>query len=91
MPGCRTILPTPTSGYGETQCPRCEGQLWHLALVAGPPFFVRRPSDTIYDLMAAVADPSRELTAAHMETLLKDADSFDVVELLSDFEANLHS
>ena len=85
-PVCRTTLPGSTSPYGETHCPRCDGQLWHLALTSGPTFFVRRADESIYDLMAGLADSGHGFTAEHLEAILRDADALDVVELLTHLE-----
>ncbi len=85
-PVCRATLAMPTSLYGETGCPRCSGQLWHLALAAGQTFFVRRPGESIYELMAGLADPRPGFTAEDLEGILRGADPLDVVELLTGLE-----
>ena len=72
--------------YGESQCPRCDAQLWHLVPPSRATFFVRRKGESIYDLMAAVLGARLGLTAKDMENVLKEADSLDVVELLMDLE-----
>lgn len=90
-PACGTALPTPTALYGETHCPRCDGQLWHLALPSGPTFFVRRPGESIYDLMADVADSRHRLNAKNLEASLRQADAIDLAELFAQLEDRLHS
>src|SRR3954452_16809725 len=88
-PLCRTILPTPATAYGEAHCPRCDGRLWHMAFQSGTAFFVRRPTETIYDVMAALADPSARFTLEFLQTALEDADRLDVVEVLAHLEGSL--
>jgi len=88
-PVCRTALPVPTSTYGGTHCPRCNGQLWHLALASSPTFFVRRSGESIYDLMASLVDSHQGITAEGLEAFLRDADSLDAVEFLTTFEVEL--
>src|SRR5947208_10291664 len=90
-PVCRATLPAPPSNYGETHCPRCDSQLWHLGLPSGPAFFVRRAGERIYDLMASLADSRDGFTAEHLEAILSDADPLDVVELLTELEDSLRS
>ena len=90
-PFCRTALPAPTSIYGESQCPRCDGQLWHLTLASGPAFFVRHAGESIYDLMAELAGPRYGFSAEEVEATLRDADSFDVPEFLATLEDALRS
>ncbi len=90
-PVCRTTLAMPTGTYGETHCPRCSGQLWHLALTSGQTFFVRRSGESIYELMAGLADSRHGLTAKHLEAILRDADPLEVVELLTELEDALRS
>src|SRR5439155_24946167 len=90
-PFCRTALPAPTSAYGGTHCPRCNGQLWNLALASGPAFFLRRAGESIYDLMADLADSRHGFAAECLESCLRDADALDVVEFLVTFENALRS
>jgi len=89
-PVCRAALPAPTTSHGETHCPRCDAQLWHLVLPSSLAFFVRRPGESIYDLMAAVADPSHGFTADDLKAVLRHADSLDVAELFAHLEDRLH-
>jgi hypothetical protein len=86
-PVCGAGLPAPSGQYGETSCPRCSGELWHLALTSGPTFFVRRPGENIYKLMADILG----LATEELEGTLKEADSFDVVELLKEVGGALRS
>ena len=85
-PFCRATLPAPTSIYGETECPQCEGQLWHLGLASGPAFFVRRAGESIYDLMASLAGPRYGISAEEVAATLRDADALDVAEFLATLE-----
>jgi hypothetical protein len=85
-PICRSILPVPKDIYGETRCPRCSCELWHLLVGSGPSFFVRRSGETIYDLLADLADARHRFTAADVERTLCDADPLDVAEFLSELE-----
>ena len=88
-PVCGAALPAPTSSHGETHCPRCEARLWHLDLPSGPAFFVRPPGESIYDLMAAIADPSHGFTADDLKAALKDADFFEMAAIFADLEDSL--
>jgi len=83
-PICRATLPLPRDVYGETRCPRCSAQLWHLVFTSGPTFFVRHAGKTIYDLLAAVAGDG--FCATEIERILRDADSLDIAEFLSEIE-----
>src|SRR5258708_17919201 len=88
-PVCGAALPAPITSHGETRCPRCDAELWHLDLPSGPAFFVRRPGESIYDLMAAIADPSRGFTSDDLKAALKNADSLDIVEFFTELEEGL--
>jgi hypothetical protein len=85
-PVCRTSLPTPATICGPTACPRCEAQLWHLLLTSGPTFFVRHANESVYDLMATLTDSRHAVTAENLEAILRDADSLDWQEFLSQIE-----
>jgi len=85
-PVCRAALSAPIRSHGETHCPRCEAQLWHMAFPSGPAFFVRRPGENIYDVMAATAEPSHGLTPEILQPAFKDADAFDIAEIFADLE-----
>ena len=90
-PFCRTALPTPSSIYGETNCPQCDGQLWHLGLASGPTFFVRRAGESIYDLMADLAGSRYGFNAEEVEFTLRDPDALDVAEFLATLEDALRA
>ena len=62
---------------------------WRWLLVSR--FFVRRPQETIYELMADVADSRHGFTAANLERMLRDADLFDIAELLLELETTAQS
>ena len=83
---CRAALSAPIAAYGHTHCPRCNGQLWHLALPSGTTFFARHAGESIYDLMASLSDSRHGFTAADLEATLRNADSVDVVEFLAQLE-----
>src|SRR5947207_15316117 len=88
-PACRSTLPPPASSYGQTQCPRCEAQLWHFVLPSGPAFFIGRAGESIYDFMAGLGD--HPLSAKDLEAILKGADPLDVIEILAELEGALRS
>jgi hypothetical protein len=90
-PVCRTTLAATTSSYGESHCPRCDGQLWYLALPSGAAFCVRRADESIYDLMADLGASQDGFTAEHLEATLRDADPLDVAEVLQCLEDALYS
>jgi hypothetical protein len=73
------------------QCPRCDAELWVLAFSEGPAFFPRRPGETLYDLLAALAGTQLGCSASEIEEALRGADSYDVVELLSEVEEAVRS
>jgi hypothetical protein len=52
---------------------------------------MRRSGESIYDLMASLADSGDGFTAEHLEFILTDADPLDVVELLTELEDCLRS
>jgi len=88
-PVCRATLPSPKDICGETRCPRCSGQLWHLVFASDPAFFVQHTGETIYDLLAAVAGDG--FSAAEIESVLRDADALDMAEFLSEIEDTVRS
>jgi hypothetical protein len=88
-PVCRATLPSPKDIYGETRCPRCSAQLWHLSFASGPAFFVRHRGETIYDLLSAVAGEG--FSTDEIERILRDGDSLDIAEFLSEIEDAVHS
>jgi hypothetical protein len=59
---------------GHNQCPRCGAELWVVGFSEGPAFFLRRPGESVYDLLAALAGPQLGLSASEIEAALKDAD-----------------
>ena len=85
-PFSQAALPPPADGYGESDCPRCHAQLWHLCLKAGPMFYVRRAGETIYDLMASLAVSRPRFVAEELESCFRDANESDVIELLRELE-----
>ncbi len=57
----------------------------------GPTFFPRRPGESLYDLLGALAGPQLRLSAGAIEAALKDADQFDLAEFVSEVEEALRS
>lgn len=55
-------------------------------LRTGPTFFVRRPGETLYDLLADLGGSRHGLTATELERTLRDADALDVAEFLLTIE-----
>jgi hypothetical protein len=60
-------------------------------VASGPAFFVRRPSETIYDLLATLAGSPHGLTATQLAHALRDADSFDVAEFFFELDDAVRS
>jgi hypothetical protein len=91
-PVCRAALWAEVGPpLGHKRCPRCGAELWVVVFSEGPVFFPRRPGESLYDLLAAVAGPQLGLSASEIEAALKDADSFDVVEFVSEVEEAVRS
>jgi hypothetical protein len=76
---------------GDKQCPRCGTELWVLDFSEGPAFFPRRPGESLYDFLAALAGGQLGFSASEIEAGLKDADEFDLAEILYDVEEVLRS
>ena len=55
-------------------------------LGSGPTFFVQRPSETIYDLLADLGSSRHGFTATELERTLRHADALDVAEFLLEIE-----
>jgi hypothetical protein len=87
-PVCRTPLAASfAEPITERQCPRCEAFLWALALPSGPAFFIRRPHQSAGDFLAALAGPAIDASARDIDSFLRGADSFDIVEFFEELEA----
>jgi hypothetical protein len=87
-PFCRTPLAAgPSEPIAERQCPRCEAGLWALALPSGPVFFVRRPGQSAAEFLAVLGGPSFGASAHDIDSLLRSADSLDIVEFLQELDA----
>jgi hypothetical protein len=76
---------------GARQCPRCDAELWVLDFSQGPTFFPRRPGESLYELLAALAGPQLGFSASQIEAALKGADDLDMVEFLSEVEEVVRS
>jgi hypothetical protein len=76
---------------GHKRCPRCGAEQWVVGFSQGPAFFLRRPGESLYDLLAALAGPQLGLSASEIKAALKDADQFDVVEFVSEVEEVVRS
>jgi hypothetical protein len=86
-PACRTALAgLHSEAIAEEQCPRCEADLWALALPSGPVFFIRRPGQTAAEFIDALAGPGLCLSDPDIVSSLQSADSLDLVELMVEFE-----
>src|SRR5437879_1633756 len=85
-PICRTALAAPSDPIVERRCPRCEAELWALALPSGPTFFVRRPNQSSVELLAGLAGPGLGASAEDFASFLRGADLLDMVESLEDIE-----
>jgi hypothetical protein len=86
-PVCRAALAAPPAAvHGERDCPRCGAGLWFLLFSDGPTFFVRRPGESVHDLIADLAGPRLGLTSVQVKDMLQGADSLDVVELVMEIE-----
>jgi hypothetical protein len=89
-PLCRTGLaaesPDPVA---ERRCPRCEADLWVLAMPSGPVFFVRRSGQSAAEFIAMLAGPTLGASAAGIASFLRDADGLDLVEFMAELESVL--
>jgi len=87
-PVCRTALAgEPSGAVTARRCPRCEAELWTLALPSGPVFFVRRPGQSVAELIAALAGPGLGASARDIASFLRGADELDKVEFMEELEA----
>jgi hypothetical protein len=87
-PVCRTALAVePSEPVTARRCPRCEADLWALALPSGPVFFVRRPGQSAAELIAALAGPGLGASAKDIASFLRGADRLDLVEFMDELEA----
>jgi hypothetical protein len=68
----------------ETKCPRCDAELWALALPPVPVFLVRRPSQSAPEFIAALVGPRPGVSAGDVTCFLRNADSLDLVEFLDE-------
>jgi hypothetical protein len=55
-------------------------------VASGPTFFVHRAGQSIYELIAALADSGHGFTAEELVGILREADPLDAVELLQGLE-----
>jgi hypothetical protein len=60
-------------------------------LSEGARFLLRRPGESIYDLLARLVGPQFGLSAGEVEAALKDVDSLDLVEFTMEMEQMIHS
>jgi hypothetical protein len=87
-PVCRAILSAGLSEpIGEGECPRCEACLWSLTFPSGPAFFIRRPGQSAAEFLTLLGGPALGASARDIDALLGSADSFDLVEFLSELAA----
>jgi hypothetical protein len=91
-PVCQAALWAPDSEViGQRSCPRCSAELWVLGGSAGPLFFLRRPGQSRYRFLAALAAPLYGLPADKLEIGLMGADSLDLVEAVWEIEEAMRS
>jgi hypothetical protein len=76
---------------GRRGCPRCGADLWVLGFSAGPVFLLRRPGESLADVLAALAGPRLGASAKEIEAAMRHADSLDLVELVLEVEEALRS
>ena len=85
-PICRTALAGLHSELiAEARCPRCEADLWALALNAGPVFLVRRPGQSAAEFINALTVLA--LSESDIVSSLRGADSLDLIEFTVEIEA----
>jgi hypothetical protein len=82
---------SPSEPFGCKRCPRCGADLYVLVFSKGPVFFLARPGQTLYDLLAALMEQRLGVSADEMETALRSADSLDLVELVMEVEEAVRS
>jgi hypothetical protein len=86
-PVCRAALWAPESEtIGSRKCPRCGAELYVLVGSDRPRFFLRRPDQSPYGFLAALAAPLYGVSAEEMETMLRGADALDLVEFVIEVE-----
>ena len=91
-PLCGAALWAPASEpLGRKQCPRCGADLYVIVFSEGPGFFLARPGEALYDLLAGLAGRQFGVSADEMEAVLRGADSLDMVELVMEVEEALRS
>jgi hypothetical protein len=69
----------------EERCPRCEADLWALALILGPVFFVRRPGQSADEFINALT--GHALSESDIAWSLRGADSLDRIAFTVAIEA----
>ncbi len=86
-PVCGTALAALDSEPIEEQrCPRCEAELWTLALPSGPTLFVRRPGQSAAEFIESLVGPALGTAAMELVSFLQGADAFDTLELMAEIE-----
>jgi hypothetical protein len=91
-PVCRAALWAPESEtIGCKKCPRCGAELCVLVGSDRPRFFLRRPDQSPYSFLAALAGRLYGASAEEMEVMLKGADALDLVEIVMEVEEALKS
>ena len=87
-PACGTALWAPDNEpIGSKKCPRCGSDLWVLIGAGGPIFFVKELNQSESLFLAVLLD----ISADEAEQMLREADSFDLVELVLEVEEKLRS
>jgi hypothetical protein len=91
-PVCRAALASLSSApVAESRCPRCEAELWAVALSTAPVFFVRRPGESEAQFITALAGPALGATEHDIASFLRSADSLDMMEFWEELRIALGS
>lgn len=91
-PVCGAALWAPTlPSIGEKQCPRCRSDLCYLVFSVGPIFFVRKPGQSLVQLISELAAPALDLSVEELESLIRRADSLELVEIVIQIEMAINS
>jgi hypothetical protein len=86
-PACRTALAgLQPEAIVEERCPRCEADLWALALPSGHVFFIRRPGQSAAEFIGGLVVPGIGVSDLDVGSYLQGADSLDLVELMVEIE-----
>jgi hypothetical protein len=91
-PVCLAALASLSSQpVAESRCPRCEAELWEVALPTAPIFFVRRPDESVAEFVSALAGRALGASEHDIASFLRDADSLDMIEFWEELRGALGS